>query len=156
MKKPIILLVSESYIISNFGNVRNLYIKIGDYYYTKFEPEKVRLLKQLIHDIDAYIVVSSSWCEKDDLSRIKEVFKAYDLDDRVIDIVPFFPQNNGYRINKWIDNNKGKYDDKIDINNFAILDNDNISLFNDRHVKCNSKVGLTENDVVKTMKLLKK
>ena len=156
MNKPIIflnidgVLISENYIRNNSGNILNLYRIIDNKYYMNFEPDKIDLLKKLVDEVDSYIVISSYWCETNDLNTIKKIFSKYELDDKIIDLVKFDVKKNGYRIQNWINNQ----DSKID--NYIIIDDANIGILDDKQIKCNPSVGLSKNDVEKSIKLLKK
>ena len=158
MKKPIIflnidgVLISENYILQNANNVSYLYDIIDGKIYMNFDPSKIKLINKIIEEVDANIVISSYWCTHSNLDNMKRIFKKYNLDNRIIGVVPYSNYKNGYRINKWINKNK----EIINIDDFAIIDNEDIGILEDKHIKCDSKVGLTNEDVDKTLKLIKK
>ena len=161
MKHPIIflnidgVLISEEYIYNNCSDINNFYRKIDNNYYINFEYDKIEKIKNLVNSTNAYIVIVSYWCYNNDIKRMKEIFNKYDLDDKIIDIVPFSTVRSGVRVDKWLNNNKSSFN-LLDKDNFIIIDNDDTSLYKERHVKCDSKIGLTDIDKKKAKKLIKK
>ncbi len=158
MHNPIIflnidgVLISEDYILNNSNNLSNLYRINNSKIYIKFEDDKIKLLKGLVNEFNAYIILVSYWCLSNSLDDFKDMFKEYDLDSRIIDVVPYMPIRSGDRIYKW--KNIKKID--IDNNNFVIFDNEDVGKYIDKHICCNPKVGLTEDNINKAKQLLKK
>lgn len=161
LKKPIIflnidgVLISENYILKNSNDAKALYTKIDNNYYMNFEKSKIELIKQLIDNTNACIVIVSYWCENNDLTKIKKIFEKYQLSDKIIDIVPYTPKKSGYRVKSWI-NKKSDNFPYINNKNFVIIDNDETGILENKHIKCNSECGLTEDDISSSIKLLKK
>ena len=161
MKNPIIflningVLISEKFISDNSGFPDKLYYKLDDNYYMNFEPDKIDLIKKLIKESNAHIVIVSYWCEHNDLDKFKKIFKRYDLDDRIVDIIPFVPKKKGYKINDWI-NTKSNNFPHLNNEKFVIIDNDDTGILENKHIKCNPKCGLTEENISQSIKILKK
>ena len=160
-KSPIIflnidgVLISENYIMSLASKLDILYSRIGNRSIMNFEEDKINLLKKIIEKTNAYIVVSSSWNKDNTLDDIKNIFKKYDLDKRIIDITPYLCKKRGYEVQDWIDNNTDNFM-FLDKDNFLILDDQKIGHLEEYHVKTNSKTGMTNNDCKKVLnKLLK-
>lgn len=161
MKKPIVflnidgVLISEEYILSNANNLDKLYYQMNNNYYMNFEQEKILLLKELLKKTNASIVIVSSWCERNDLNQLISIFEKYGIKNKIVDIIPFSTKKNEYRINYWI-NNKVNNFSNLNSESFVILDDSEVIIYDNNHIKCDPKIGLTHDDVKKSLKLLKK
>ena len=70
------------------------------YPYTEFNPESCRLLKEIIWETDAKIVVSSSW-RLDGEARLNSLFKFFGL-PRIYSTTPCLNTARGIEIGAWL------------------------------------------------------
>ena len=134
-------------------------------------PKKMSLLKRIVDNTDAKIVVSSSRRRntlEDTISHITDkenVFvgkNPFILADKVVGITCrmygfIHPHNDrnckitrGVEINAWI------FQHELDIESYVILDDDDDMLFiqKDRFIQTDSLIGLTETDALKAIDIL--
>lgn len=133
-----------------------------------FDPEKMMLVKRICDETGAYIVVSSSWRRftlEDTIKSITEVCDSlpvpFLIPERIIGVTPrmyafkyvdpkeHFIVPRGYEIERYLEEHK-------DIERYVIIDDENDMLLCQKSsfIKTNSKLGITEKDVVKAIKLL--
>lgn len=93
--------------------------------YTEINPEKVKLLKEIVERTGAEIVLSSTWrCLTENNSEpehpmytyLTNTLKEYGME--IVDHTPYIGQDRPKEIKAWMDNNQDK-----DVR-FAILDDD--------------------------------
>ena len=122
----------------------------------KLNPDNIKLVKKIVDETNAKIVVSSSWRHGLDRHFEYELERNPDnemviwLRDNVYDITPL-GGNRGSEIKKWLDTHD-------DIENYVILDDDsdmlNYQLYH--FVETNFEDGLTETEAIRAIKVLNK
>ena len=85
------------------------------YPYTEFNPESCRLLREIIWETGAQIVVSSSW-RLDGEARLNSLFKRFGL-PRIYSITPCLNTERGIEIGVWLAAHP-------EVTNYVILDDD--------------------------------
>lgn len=85
------------------------------YPYTEFNPESCKLLKEVIDETDAQIVVSSSW-RLDGLAKINKLLRFFGLPN-AIDITPCLNTARGIEIDAWLAAHP-------EVDKYVILDDD--------------------------------
>jgi len=69
-----------------------LYLKMDKYdigaVYYDWEKESVELLRKLIKETEAEIVISSDWRRYNSLKKLKLLFKIHNMDQYVVDVTP--------------------------------------------------------------------
>lgn len=123
-----------------------------------FDPEKLKLLDEIIKATDCKIVISSSW-RKESLEKTKEVLHFLPFKDRIVGVTPIL--DLAYKQNGWHFNTptKGLEIDaylnsiKEDVN-YVILDDDVDFLWSqkDHFVKVDPYEGLSKEDVKQVIK----
>lgn len=133
--------------------------KIGSIYFV--DDEKIKLLKQIIDATGAEVVLSSTWrfgwselgSKRDrlDFLKLKEKLEEYGI--KLWSRTPIHNYYGSYRgseIKEWIDNWQGRR-----IESIVILDDDSdMEPYMKYLVKTSIHTGLTEEDVVKAIKIL--
>lgn len=74
----------------------------------KFDPVCVALVRALVEDTGAKIVISSSWRTGATLGELRLIFSLYgwDTQDSIIDVTPSFMNvTRGVEIHHWLENN---------------------------------------------------
>lgn len=114
--------------------------------------KKVHLLRRIIEETGAKVVISSCWRHSWSIDQFNAVFSvfSYWLDGWIIGKTPSlgYGVTRGYEINAWIKTNNftGK---------FVILDDDSdMEPYMDYLVQTNGEIGLTEADAEKAIRLL--
>jgi hypothetical protein len=85
------------------------------YPYSEFSPESCRLLKEIIWETGAQIVVSSSW-RLDGEARLNSLFKFFGL-PRIYSITPCLNTERGIEIGAWLAAHP-------EVDGYVILDDD--------------------------------
>ena len=128
--------------------------KIKFHHQFNFDNECMENLKEIILKFDAYIVISSSWrIEKDKIywSEILRNFRLYQIEDRIIGKTPSFSTIRGEEIKKWLSDNK------CDISNFIILDDEDDMLdLNKNLVLCDDYYGFDSKKKIIAINMLEK
>jgi hypothetical protein len=110
------------------------YLKMDKYdlgaIYYDWLKESVELLRQLCDKTNAKIVISSSWREYSDLSRLKKYFKIYELDSYVIDVTPIlsYPLERADEVEQYLKDNQN-------IKKFVIFDDAFTTIFEKKFPK---------------------
>ena len=110
------------------------YLKMDKYdlgaIYYDWLKESVELLRQLCDKTNAKIVISSSWREYSDLSRLKKYFKIYELDSYVIDVTPIlsYPLERADEVEQYLKDNQN-------IKKFVIFDDAFTTVFEKKFPK---------------------
>lgn len=111
----------------------------------------VRLFKVLLDETESKFVISSSW-RKETISASTRVFDAMswcgftDAKDYCVGVTPRLAGNRGVEIDWWLN--------KHPTDNFVILDDDSFDIHQkDQFVLTEHEVGLTVEDVYKTIKI---
>lgn len=124
------------------------------------DPEKIKLLHEIIDKTGAKLVITSSW-RKHNLETTKEDLKNVSFVDYIIGVTPRFCVQDecddywsvprGMEIKYWLMKH-----DEMNIENYVILDDEeDLLLYQSNHfVKTNEYVGLTEKSVKKAIEIL--
>ena len=147
--------------------------------YDYFEPRCLRLLKELVEETDAHIVITSAWRKRHYLESMRKVFELDGDEDlllygvkryegprmgfpikRIIGLTPFstremkdgVPFGRGHEISMWLERAKGK----TDIESYVVLDDEkaDIAPHVDRLVQSNSYLGLTHTEIDEAKRIL--
>lgn len=87
----------------------------SQYPWSEFSPVSCKLLKEVIDETDAQIVVSSSW-RLDGLAKINKLFRFFGLPN-AIDVTPCLNTARGIEIDKWLSEHP-------EVDKYVILDDD--------------------------------
>lgn len=121
------------------------------------DPEKVKLLLELVEKTGAKIVISSSW-RSHNIETTKEKLGNLSFMEHVIDVTPRFTVRDydgdywsvprGMEINYWLN--------KHDVDNYVILDDERDMLIDQKKhfVHTDTYKGLSEKDICKAVKIL--
>lgn len=120
-----------------------------------FDPLGVALLRHAVEELDAKIVVSSTWRKEVSFEAIKGIFKYEfkweNVDDIFIGVTPDLRQRRGYEILDWIEKNT------VGVQNFryAIIDDnsDMLAFQHERLVQTDAYEGFIFKDYKKLMEL---
>ena len=85
------------------------------YPYTEFNPESCRLLREIIWETDAKLVVSSSW-RLDGLAKLNKLFRFFGLPN-AFDVTPCLNTARGIEIDAWLGSHP-------EVDKYVILDDD--------------------------------
>lgn len=111
------------------------------------DSSKVKLLNKLIDETKARIVISSSW--RGD-SALQYVFSKAGIEGLIYGETPRLPnESRGKEVRKWLETERWPY-------RYVIIDDDMDMLDSqlDHFVQTDWKVGLTEENVIKAIKIL--
>lgn len=124
-----------------------------------FDPRCVKHLDYIIRDTGAKIVISSTW-RCNGIETLRKMWEMRDLPGEIIDITPlrknpkieeryYHPGvDRGYEIQEWLDNHP-------EVEDYAILDDDDDMLPSQNLVLCDSPFGITWKEVEKVFEYLK-
>ena len=119
----------------------------------KWSKEAIKYLNQLVKEMDAKIVLTSSYRKKYTIAEINKRLKTEGFKYEIFDFSPVIKHED-----RWFEILKWKNDHII--NKFIILDdieNNNIKKhFEDNFVECDHNEGFTQDDYEKAKKLFKK
>lgn len=133
--------------------------KLGHVYFV--DPEKIKLLKQLIDKTGAKVILSSTWrygwmdlnngCDSSnsrDFVKLRDEFKKYGVE--FMDYTPKYSAYRGDEIDLWLKNWKGEK-----IESFVIFDDDNdMNPYMRNLVRTSFTKGLEQKHINKAMKIL--
>lgn len=136
----------------------------------KFDPEKLELLKHILDETDADIVVSSSWRYSTVKETLEKSFKDFPFKDRIVDVTPrlnlpgkkgdwtFFMPERGLEIDAYLNKLTGHDFHHEKYVKYVILDDDPDFLWVQRNnfIRTDSYLGMSEEDVEKAIKILNK
>jgi len=127
-------------------------VQTNDKYDNLFAPHCIDYLKTIIENTNAKCVVTSQWRNSMDYDKIKEMFSyRYGNQIKIIGVTPILNgKKRGEEIAKYLKNNK--------VDKYVILDDMDYSQFEDNQreylVKCNEILGITTDEVEKSIELL--
>ena len=121
--------------------------KEGSYVENNICRERVSWLNELCSEIDAKVVISSTWRMGRTVQEMKDIFKEVGATFEVIDKTPVFNRSEtvrGNEIKAWIDKN---IEQPYDYYNYAIIDDDSDMLLwqKDNFFQTDTYSGLTPN-----------
>ena len=115
-----------------------------DYKFTKVSEKCLKNLHQLVKETNAKIVISSTWRLCKSRKELSQMIKL-----PILDITPELKDCiRGNEIDKWLAKNPVKRYIIID-------DDDDMGIHKDRLIQTQSMIGLTEQDVLRALELLK-
>ena len=126
----------------------------------QFDPIAIRMLKWIIKETDAKIVISSTW-RGNGLAKMQKLWKDRDLPGEVIDITPFHRGNGrdhlpfkeraerGGEIKEWLDNHP-------EVTNYLIFDDDDDMLPSQENnfIQTNATYGITASEAARGIHIL--
>jgi predicted transcriptional regulator len=118
-----------------------------DEFGSHFDPKPVQLLKWIIEETGAKIVISSTW-RLSGLETMKLMWEMRDLPGEVIDITPYLNTNRGEEIEAWLKEN--------DVDSYVIIDDDTDMLPEqlNNFVNVDSEYGITYKDAQQIINIL--
>ena len=122
--------------------------------FNEFDKGCIALLKQIIEETDAHIVISSSWRYQTSLEQFRELFKPHGINNkRIIGLTPKLKsRTRGQEISAWLKEVK----DKIEVKAYVILDDDSdMTKHMDNFVKTDTYKGMSNDNVLKAIDILK-
>ncbi len=125
--------------------------KLKKYPYDQFDPRCVKLLNAILENINAEIVVSSTWRLKYTLEELNAIFKEVGIQQSILDYTPVLTIDNnfilrGNEILKWCQDNQYRLGIRyLEYKDFAILDDITEMLYwqKDYFFKTDRYIGLT-------------
>lgn len=130
----------------------------GEHYYYQICQQRIALLNELCIEIDACIVVSSTWRLGKTADQLQAILTESGATFKVIDITCHTGYERGTEIAKWLrDNCKKLFGiEYYDFYNYAIIDDDSDILLNQREhfFQTDSYSGLTYNTCYKIKRFL--
>lgn len=126
---------------------------IGGLEYLETYP--IYQLQRIVKETNAMIVISSAWRQLNhynDLDKMSELFKPFQLDDRIIGITPVIGTCERHEeIEQWMK------ESPYTINNFVILDDEyETGILEDNLVQTDARYGLNKIDANRAIKILKR
>jgi len=115
-------------------------------------PDKCVMLRECLKEVDAKIVVSSSWRILNDLKMLQQLLRRSGLNTQIVDVTPRLKTGRrGLEIEAWLKGNPY-------VVNYCIVDDDSDMLDEqkDNFVKCDTKIGLTTREIYKIKEILNK
>lgn len=129
-----------------------------DFYCSMLNPEKIKLLKQIVEATGAEIILSSSWRSRHQ-DAVPMLALAKMLGEQGMTIKDITPRGcgmcvRGNEIREWMNKNIPWGEER----QYVILDDDSDMLYCQRNnfVHTDGRIGLTERDVAKAIKILNK
>ena len=128
----------------------------------QIDPEAVARLDKIVRATGAKIVISSSWRHSVGVSKMQHILWSKGLSTfrNIIDRTPINMDNRGQEIQDWLELDPER--ERVDPNHepieaFAILDDNNDMLPDqqDHMVHTNGEIGLTDDDVVEAISVLR-
>jgi predicted transcriptional regulator len=118
-----------------------------DEFGSHFDPKPVQLLKWIIEETGAKIVISSTW-RLSGLETMKLMWEMRDLPGEVIDITPYLNTNRGEEIEALLKEN--------DVDSYVIIDDDTDMLPEqlNNFVNVDSEYGITYKDAQQIINIL--
>jgi hypothetical protein len=112
--------------------------------------DKCVMLRECLKDVDAQIVVSSSWRILYDVEMLRQILRRSGLNNPIIDVTPKVNGCRGLEIYQWLSENE-------QVTKYCIVDDDSDMLDEqlDFFVKCDTKVGLTSREIREIKEILK-
>ena len=144
-------------------------------HYQQFYPPAKKFLNKLIEEIDAKIVISSTW-RIDGIDFMENVWKSEDMSGEIIGLTPnfrnanipytvprgceidFWLKESGLRVVKWSKIKLAEFMAESDIENYIIIDDDSDMTekqLKDNFVKTDMRTGFTWTHYDKAKKILK-
>lgn len=106
----------------------------------------VKILNQILDKTNADIILSSDWRRAFDLEILDEIFEFNKVIKSPIDITPVL-HDRELEIRKIVTTRR--------LSKFLVLDDMKLSIYNERFIRTNPKLGLQNEHVKKAVKLLK-
>lgn len=117
------------------------------YFALEIDPEKVKLIQEIINKTGAEIVLSSSWRH---MRNVNEILSRHNLSfiAKTPDFIEAECNDRGDEIQHWLDNNT--------VESFVILDDDRDMLESQKNnfINTDGLIGLTEEHVEQAIKIL--
>lgn len=140
-------------------DVKSGIIERLEYYASQICKERIGWFNQLCKDIDAEIVVSSSWRSRKTIEELQEIFDYCGGTFKVIDKTEHLGYERGIEISKWLkDNIKPETHgcNYYDFHSWAIIDDDSDMLLNQRwnFFQTDNYSGLTPNTCYKIKRFI--
>lgn len=146
--------------VLNSANMNNEFIPEIEGQYYPYEPILVENLNKVIRKTGAKIVVSSTWRLGESVENLQHLLLKIGCVGEVIDKTDNYSERfvvRGCEIFKWIlDNEKLLGCHHYDFEDYVIIDDDTDMLYDQRNnfVNTNGKLGLTDKDVLKCIRIL--
>lgn len=135
-------------VFLDIDGVLNSEISYAEFHSFDILPkEKINLLNNILEKTNAFIVLSSYWrLETENTKEMLINHGIYPAKMRYLDKTSYLEGNRSAEIKDWLDNHKH--------DNFVILDDCYVDGFPDNFCLIDSKIGLTEFDAEKAIKIL--
>jgi len=130
-----------------------------DYYASQICKERIKWFNDLCKDIDAVVVVSSTWRKNKTIEEMQEIFDYVGGTFKVIDKTPYTGYERGTEISKWLQDNIKEETHGVnyyDFHKYAIIDDDSDMLLNQRFnfFQTDNYSGLTPNTCYKIKRFI--
>ncbi len=124
-------------------DVKNGDIERLDYYKGQICPDRIKLLNKLCKDLNAVVVISSTWRNNKSIELLQTIFDYCGGEFRIIGKTDFIGYQRGVEIHQWLKDNAPKCDGKF--TRYAIIDDDSDMLLSQQahFFQTNNRTGLT-------------
>ena len=140
-------------------SVKSKQIERLEYYSAQICRERIGWLNELCREINAKVVISSTWRKSKTLEELQEIMNYCGGTFNIIDVTPYTGYERGTEISKWIQTNikKETYGvEYYDYHKYAIIDDDSDMLLNQRFnfFQTDNYSGLTPNTCYKIKRFI--